>query len=324
MEVHFYLPEKYLPDSARREAWKEGKITTLEQGGKIASAQSWVYQTALRLEEAGWPVQLTPEIPSRGILVSLTGFLGDSFRPGRDVVFLGIAADYLPHPAAHRHIVQNSFHARRLHNAIFMPHWPHPNLVPRNATRRDRFENVCFFGDASNLAPELRDESWRLRLRSELGLDFLILDASRWHDYSEADCVVAVRGFGNSPFLHKPATKLYNAWLAGVPFMGGRDSAYLGDGKPGKNYLQASSPDELFTQIRRLKEDPSLREKLAANGRVAAEAFTPQAVLERWQALLGRTAPALAEKWQKKSRVGRRLFFLVQSASVFLDRKLRH
>ncbi len=52
MQVHFYLPESYLPDPGRQEAWRSGKITRLEEAGKIACAQCWIYQTWLALERS--------------------------------------------------------------------------------------------------------------------------------------------------------------------------------------------------------------------------------------------------------------------------------
>ena len=323
MDVHFYLPERYLPDSDRQEAWRSGKITRLEEGGKIACAQCWIYQTWLALERSGFPARLTHSIPSDGALVTLTNFQGTDFRPPKDVFFLGIVADYVAHPHAHLHLVQNAAHARRLWNAIFVPLWPHPNLIPRDPTRSGIFENVCFFGDPSNLARELAEGRWQRKLREELGINFIVCGADRWHDYSEVDCVAAVRGFGRSAYLHKPATKLYNAWLAGVPFIGGRDSAYAADGEPGRNFLRASTPVELLAHIRRLKEDPALRESLVTEGRIAATRFTAEAILERWKHLLSDAVPRLAERWQRKNATTRRIFFAAQSASVWLDTRLR-
>lgn len=323
MEVFFYLPEKYLPDSARQEAWKAGKISALEPGGKIACAQCWIYQTWLLLGRDGFPAKLVHEIPDRGLMVSLAGFLSDDYRPPAHLFVAGIVADYLPGPGAHVHVVQNSVHARRLWNSSFMPLWPHPNLVPRDPARGDVFENICFFGDASNLAPELRDPAWRKKLRDDLGLRFVICDADRWHDYSEADAVIAIRSFDRAPHLHKPATKLYNAWLAGVPFIGGHDSAYAGDGQPGGNYLAAGTPGELLAELGRLKNDPALRASLVAAGRAAGGGFTPPAILGRWKFLLGEKAPELFTRWRRRSGLGRKWFFRAQSASVWLDRKLR-
>jgi hypothetical protein len=323
MEFHFYLPERYLPDADRQEAWRSGKITRLEEGGKIACAQCWIFQTWLALERSGFPAHLTHSMPSDGVLVTLTSCVGADFRAPDGVFFAGIVADSLAHPQAHLHVVQNSAHKRRLWNAAFIPLWPHPNLIPRDPARLDRFENVCFFGENSNLAPELAGRGWQRKLKDELGVNFIVCGADRWHDYSEADCVVAVRGFGRSAYLHKPATKLYNAWLAGVPFIGGMDSAYAADGEPGGNFLRATTADELFAHIRHLKEEPELRDRLVAAGRLAGKSFTVEAILGRWKHLLGDTVQRLAERWQRKGVAARHIFYAVQTASVWFDTRFR-
>ena len=323
MEFHFYLPERYLPNSDRQEAWEKGKITSLEPAGKIASAQAWIYRTWLALNQTGFPAQLTSKIPSDGVLVTLSGCVSKTFRIPGSVFLADIVADHVPSASAHLHIVQNSAQVRRLWNSIFMPHWPQPNLLSRDPARGARFENVHFFGDTSNLAPELREAGWRKRLLRELGVEFVICGADRWHDYSETDCVAAVRGFGSSAYLHKPATKLYNAWLAGVPFIGGTDSAYAADGEAGRNFLRAATPEELFAHIRRLKEEPALRDRLVSAGRAAGKDFTSEAILGRWTALLGDTVQRLAERWQRKGAAARRIFFASQTASVWLDTRLR-
>lgn len=324
MEVYFYLPERYLPDAGRQEAWRSGRITQLEESGKIACAQCWIFQTWVALEQSGFPAQLTHSLPSDGILVTLTNCVAADFRASDSVFVVGIVADYVPHAHAHLHVVQNRAHAKRLWNSTFVPLWPHPNLIPRDPARAGRFENVCFFGENSNLARELADGGWRSKLKDQLGVNFVVCGADRWHDYSEADCVVAVRGFGRSSYVHKPATKLYNAWLAGVPFIGGMDSAYATDGEAGRNFLQASTPDDLFAHLRRLQEQPALREQLVAAGRSAGKKFSFEATLDHWKHLLGNTVPELAEHWQRKSRIGRSVFRALQAASVWLDVRFRH
>jgi hypothetical protein len=323
MQVHFYLPERYLPDPGRQKAWKSGKITQLEEAGKIACAQCWIYQTWLALEQGGFPVNLTHSLPGQGILVALTNSVDPAFTPPDGLFFVGVVADSLAHPRAHLHLVQNKAHARRLWNSAFMPLWPQPNLVVRNPMRLDRFENVCFFGERSNLAPELADSRWESRLRGELGLNFLVCGADRWHDYSEADCVVAPRSFRRSAYLHKPATKLYNAWLAGVPFIGGMDSAYAADGMPGRDFLQASTSEELFAHLRQLRERPALRQQLVAAGRISARNFSFEATRERWKQLLREKVPELAARWRRKSIPRRRLDLTLQAISVWLDTRLR-
>jgi hypothetical protein len=219
--------------------------------------------------------------------------------------------------------VQNRAHRRRLWNSAFIPLWPHPNLVPRNPARSDRFENVCYYGEKSNLARELADSRWQRKLKDELGVNFIIYGADRWHDYSEADCVVAVRGFGGSAYLHKPATKLYNAWMAGVPFIGGTDSAYAADGEPGRNFLRAATAGELLAHIRRLKQEPALRDRLVAAGKIAGKNFTSEAILSQWTQLLDSTVRKLSRRWQRRGGAARRVFYAAQTASVWLDTRLR-
>lgn len=319
--MHFYLPEKYLPDAARQEAWKSGTITRLEEGGKIASAQSWIYQTALALQAAGVDVRLVHELPARGILVTLSGLVGAAWRPGPGLFFADVVADFVPHPGGHCHLVQNSLQVGRIARAIFQPHWPHPNLLPRDPARGERFERLAFFGDATNLAPELRDPAWPARLRERTGLTLDLVGADRWHDYREVDGVLAVRGFGGGEFFHKPATKLYNAWLAGVPFVGGGDSAYRGDGQPGVNYLAAGTCKELETQLVRLAGDPTLRRNLVAAGQVAAAAFSREAILARWRTLVETTLPDAAAAWVRRGALTKKFHAATGALRAVIDRR---
>jgi hypothetical protein len=324
MQVSFYLPEKYLPDVSRREAWKSGAITTLEESGKIACAQCWIYQTWLALEKSGCHVNLVHTLPEEGILITLAGCLGENFRPGPRMFFADIVADFVPHPAAHLHIVQNAIHARRLPYSVFMPLWPHPNLLPRDPERGDRFENLGFFGDAPNLAPELRDPVWQKSLHEQTGLTLRLVDASGWHDYRQMDCILAIRGFGSSSYLHKPATKLYNAWLAGVPFIGGWDSAYRGDARPGNEYLAVRSLADLARELHRLRNDVRFRRELVLAGSQRSRQFDRPAILERWRKLVEVTLPEAAARWNARSALGRRIFSRTQAALAWIDRRWRH
>ncbi len=323
MEVFFYLPEKYLPSPERQAQWKSGRLTDLEPGGKTASAQAWIFQTWVELERSGFPARLTHEMPTAGIVVTLTGFLDPSWSARNGIFLAGIAADATPHPASSLHIVQNSVHARHLPNACFMPHWPQPGLRARDVARGDRFENVCFFGDEKNLAVELRDPAWLGRLKVQTGVTLSVRAAARWHDYGDVDCVVAIRSFGRGPQFRKPATKLYNAWLAGVPFIGGSDSAFRGDGHPGRNYLVAAKPDELIVQISRLRSDSSLRASLVEAGRARSASFSFSATAKRWTTLLGETIPALIAADSRRSGFHRSLRRFANLAAVEWDRRIR-
>ena len=321
MEVHFYLPERYLPDSDRQEAWRSGKITRLEEGGKIACAQCWIFQTWLALERSGFPAHLTHSMPSDGVLVTLTSCVESDFRASGSRFLCrhrgGLscppsrATARRPKCGAREAIVE-----RRFHSALAASQ---PDSA-RSGALRTGLKTSVSLAIVRILRAELADERWQRKLKDELGVNFIVCGADRWHDYREADCVAAVRGFGRSAYLHKPATKLYNAWLAGVPFIGGMDSAYAEDGEPGRNFLRAATPDELFEHIRRLKEEPALRDRLVAAGRIAGRNFTSEAILGRWRHFLGDTVQRLAERWQRRGAAARRIFHTVQTASVMVRR----
>lgn len=322
MRVSFYLPGNFLPSAETRDAWAEGR-TALAAEGKIATAQAWIYRTWAALDAAGEDVELVDEIPRRGIVAAMASHLPTGFRPARGLFLAGIVADALPHPAAHAHIVQNSAHANRLRGAFFIPHWPQPGLVPRDPARGQRFERIAYIGHADNLAPELKDAAWQERLRGACGATFEMCDAGRWGDYSDVDAVIAVRAFRGRRELHKPATKLYNAWLAGAPFIGGEESAYASDGSAGKNYLVARSPDEVIRLAARLAESPSLRASLARHGLEAARNFNREATLRRWRTLVAETLPEAALREECKGSLARALSSGARRVHVALDRRLR-
>ena len=324
MEVFIYLPEACMPSTERQLAWEKDSAVGLEQTGKSATAQAWLYQTWLKLRRVGFETRLVHQIPREGILVTLTGFLPEKFRPPGGLFVAAVVADGLPHPGAQLQIVQNSVHARRLPGAVFMPHWPNPGLVPRDASRGDLFERICFYGDSSNLAAELSSAAWRAELQKATGAELEIRASDRWHDYSDTDAVLAVRSFSTGRLLHKPATKLYNAWLAGVPFVGGMDSAYAGDGTPGANYLKASSPQEVIDCLSILKHSPERRRELVGQGKRMAAEFSAEAICSRWIKLLGVELPRLASTWEDRSPALRRLRHQALRAVCALDRILRN
>ena len=308
------------------EAWEKGHPLPLEASGKAATAHAWVYQTWRLLTATGIQISLVTELPTKGLVVALSGTLSSSLsfsQASSDFFLIDIVADGLPHPAAHIHLVQNRAHAQRLPHAHFTPHWPQPALLPREKSRATRFEKIGFLGNPSNLAPELLEPHWQECLKKDLSLDFEIKPAEQWHDYSQLDAIIAIRNFSRARQLHKPATKLYNAWLAGVPFIGGNDSAYQSDGRPGVDYLVAKSPQQILEHLRTLKEDPNFRFQLIQNGLASGKKFTRTATLEHWKILIQRTLPELALQWQKKATYQRDYYLFTQRLSCWIDKKLR-
>ncbi len=228
MHINFFIPDHHLPDKERRANWEAGEVPDLLPSGKAACAQAWLFQTWVAVgDEVNSSIVQT--LPKSGIVVTLSNFLPPNFRASKNQFIAAVAADFLPHSGTQLQILQNAAHMKRFPGSIFMPLWPQPNLIPRNPARGDAFKTVAFFGDEQNLAPELRTAAFKNELQEVCGLQLKIQKANEWHDYSAVDAVLAIRDFSNARHLHKPATKLYNAWIAGVPFISGRDSSYAAE-----------------------------------------------------------------------------------------------
>lgn len=324
MRTSFYLPAHYMPSPQNREAWRTGGHVHREQLGKGGCAESWIYQAWNALALCGSDAGLVTEIPDGGIVIALSGTLHTGYTPPPGVFLAAVVADGLPHPGAHVQILQNKRHAALLPGSIYMPHWPQINLLPRDSSRGDEFRAVCFFGDPANLAAELASGEWKAGLKRDLGLDFIVRLHDAWHDYHDIDAVIAIRDFSGNRQIHKPATKLYNAWLAGVPFIGGSDSAYLAEGNPGKDYLAARSPAEVKRHLQRLRGDVSLRRTLVESGGIRSRDFTHQATAQRWRRLVEEELPARAAAWAGLGRGAQWFRKKSTQGMLFVDRLMRN
>ncbi|MBX9742610.1 MAG: glycosyltransferase [Chthoniobacterales bacterium] len=319
-KISFCLPPEAFPSAASQEVWNQGKLVPRLE---FSVPHAWIYQTWKLLQNAGINYPLSTQLLEPGIVIGwgfyVTHRIGTEQPFPADLFFLDIIGDQLPNPNAHLYLAQNKAYAKYTPHSLFMPHWTQRSLIPRHTHRGDRFENVAFFGDPSNCAEELKSEAWKERLFNELGIHFIMQGNMGWHDYSAVDAVVAIRSFSKQRYFYKPATKLCNAWLAGVPFIGGPESAYAQAGTPGQDHLVATSTEELLQHLKRLKEDLPFRRQLVECGRVQVAAFTPEATLERWKELLQKTIPAYAAQWQEKSPLERRWFFFVNRLIYFLN-----
>src|SRR5262249_54500934 len=131
------------------------------------------------------------------------------------------AADSPPRFYPQIHVVQNELQRQEYGRSlsiprfVYIPIWPQPDLIARSPARASKFENIVYVGHRGQLASELQGPEICESLK-RMGLKFKIMD-SRYDEYSEVDCLVAVRSFDGNTYIHKPASKLVNAWMAGVP-----------------------------------------------------------------------------------------------------------
>jgi hypothetical protein len=327
--IYFYLPKPYflehLPASAE-ENWS----------GFGLGIYAWTLQTYLHLKKDGFPCQLTNHLPSEGIVLlhhNISRVHQKPVKPSSKLLLICLKADGKREPYAQLHVVQNPQEANPHNGCYYIPHWPQPGLVPRSQQRGDRLENIAYFGHATNLAPELQSPFWERQLAA-LGMcwrpivnhngwnNFQQID-NRWNDYSEIDAIIAVRSFREKrTYPDKPATKLYNAWLASVPALLGAESAYRTEGQNQVNYLEVSSPDELIAALKRLQQHPSLRDVLVSNGSLAARAFLPEKITQKWRNFLLEIAVPAFDHWLKLSNYNQQII-LKRNLLMFMGEKIK-
>lgn len=307
--IFFYVPQPLWPDTLPKNASENWP-------GFGLGIYAWTIQTYLRLRDSGLSCALVDQLPEEGIVfLHRNAFRshprGIEVRPKR--LLICFQGDLLPHPDAQAHILQNPVQENRQSWAYFVPHWPQPGLQSRDANRGDRFETISFFGHADNLAPEFSGSAWVASL-NRLGLQWQpMINNNQWHDqstldapwdsYRNVDAIIAVRSFDQrtlaqtKKYRHKPATKLYNAWLAGVPAILGPESGYRAERKNDLDYLEVTSYSEVLQALVRLKEDVELRRAMVRNGWLRSQAITPERLTERWLGFVQSTLLPAYDDW---------------------------
>jgi glycosyltransferase involved in cell wall biosynthesis len=205
---------------------------------------------------------------------------------------------------------------------LVIPHWPQPGLLPRDPARGSSVHVVAFKGWLGNLAAEYHGARWREFLQREQ-LEFRA-DAAEfkqrqtdpgsltWNDYREIDVVLAVRAPRADLYPRKPATKLYNAWHAGVPALLGPEVAYRELRQSPLDFIEVADVGEVMQAILQLKRDPDLYQRMVEHGRSRAREFTAASIAERWSELLFRTIPSMASapditRWRNRPLLAKEL-----------------
>jgi len=261
----------------------------------------WIVLTYCRLRDAGLPVVLDNRVPDDGIVVFYAGdkrAVRAQLRNGQRALLAAVRSDRHPVGFADCEIVQNASSAER---ALHVPHWPQPGLLPSDPARGTRIRTVLFPGTPQNLDAGFAAAPWQAFLRAhaiELRCSYGagVAPSRAPNDYRDVDVLLAVRPAAMGLVRNKPAWKLFNAWLAGVPAILGAESGYRELRESPLDYLEAASPDAALQALQRLIDDPQLHAAMVANGHARGAAFTNAATLARWQELLFDTlAPRHAE-----------------------------
>lgn len=259
-----------------------------------------IVQTYVNLKRAGLAVRLVQDprpdalnvissldlqISDRTAQAFLVAFRGDWARPELADLTLTMNGTVATRPTEHQ-----------------MPHWIQTGLLPRDPARGDRLERLVFKGDMVNLDPRFATDRFRHAMR-ELGVEFtaqpfdLTTRTSQWHDYRDVDAIIAIRAIAPAELATKPASKLVNAWAAGVPALLGPEPAFEELRRDSFDYIEIRSPEDATEAVRKLRESPDLYRAMVDNGTERAAEYTNQRIAERWHAFLSGPAMVAYERW---------------------------
>jgi len=288
--ITFYIDDNDLP-KAMPSTFTEYKEWLGENRSRFGGRFYWILATGLLLRESGFPCTITTTFPNKGIIIAHYDSLSFDGPPPDDTLLVCVQADRAEHPQAQLHVVQNpSNYKVNTGNSFFIPHWPEPLLLPRLTNRKDSFQNVCYFGWRGCLTKELQSEQWVADL-NKLGLTWNLASEEQcllWPDYRCVDVIVAVRSFKvvEHKWVNKPASKLYNAWIAGVPAILGRESAYQMEKRSILDYIEVGSYQEALSALRLLRDDCTLRHRIVENGLTRAMEVSYESILGCWKEFL--------------------------------------
>lgn len=252
----------------------------------------WTVQTWCRLRDAGiGGIEIATEPAEGRINIAKSKTLS---RTGSETGLfqVSIQADYPRVLWAQFHIQQNA--DLLCDDGALQYLWPQAGIIPRDPERVG-VKRIGFLGSVDGNLASSEDE-WRT-LFAQRGLEFIARPPERWHDFSDIDVAIGLRSFGNARHSHKPANKMINAWIGGVPFVGGADSAFAQVGTAGIDHLLATNREELLTQVERLRSDAFLYQSIVSAGRQKAEAFSTEKLVEQWVALLEGPVSARYKQW---------------------------
>ena len=275
-----------------------------------------IVQTYVNLRRAGLAVRLI-ERPKEGALNVVSSMdLQISHRTAQAFI-VAFRGDWARPELADVTLTMNSLIATRA-DEFHLPHWIQTGLIPRDPLRGHRLENLVFKGDMVNLDPRFAEESFRRELAG-LGVAFrtqpydLNTSTSGWHDYREVDAVLAIRAIHPNELSTKPASKLINAWAAGVPALLGNEPAFREIRRGPLDYVEISSPEETVATVELLRSQPDLYDAMVANGDERAADYVNQRVAERWRSLLAGPVQGFYSEWLTSTRRRRERNFAVRA-----------
>jgi len=280
----------------------------------VGGRNSWIAQGFVRLrasiEARGWHASAGPGFPDGAICIAHRDDVNRFAVRAHRSFLVVVRADRAPARACDIAIAQNGLALER--HERFLPLWPQPGLIPRDDTRGRRIERLAYRGRISSVPSWFRDAEFLAALRLR-GIEFEP-SSREWEDYRHVDVAIAARDELAEVLKRKPATKLYNAWLAGVPLLASPEPAYEELRRKPVDYFRIRSAADVLAALDLLRAYPRVYDAMVENGRARSLGFTVDALRERWMALLEREiVPACLRA--SHGRASRRAWFLRAMAS---------
>lgn len=236
---------------------------------------------------------------------------------GKDTHFIVcVQADYPRRHWSQYHIVQNKNQLQL--NTSYVPHWVQPGLIQRDP-RRTKVKTVAYAGQTFNKNLAGTVENWK-RILEPYEIEFITLSNDSWHNLSSIDVLIGIRSFDSNPYNNKPPSKLFNAWHAGIPFIGGFDSAYRQVGTPGKDYIRVKTQQEALNAILRLQKDSDYYTQFVENGKNKAREFTEETITKAWEDMLMNQVFPRYNLWKSRSSYERWRFHIIRNYGLFEHR----
>ena len=270
----------------------------------------WTGKTYLNLAHRNLPVHASSQLCKNSINILHTDTLRmiwGKIEPDHFIVCIRGDKE-LPY-TANFWLEQNGFcEPTAWRNSV--PYWRQHDLIPRDAGRGTRIERIVFKGALVNINSAFLSAKFKAQLAGmgvefSLGLDWCDSGDEAWRNYRGADLVLAARRMTPFEARTKPASKLVNAWAAGVPALLGPEPGFQELRRSDLDYIEVRSPEDVLAAIRRLRDNPELYAAMVKNGLERAEAFTDDAIAERWRALIKGPIAQAWECWKRRSKLRR-------------------
>jgi hypothetical protein len=266
------------------ELWKTAEPDIDQHPGRISDGEtSWILQTYLRIEnglrELGFRVTISGSFSLGSINIAHRDSLNRWFGPYLKNYIVCVRADRPASTVCNWEILQNGL-SGGAKGTSFVPSWPQPGLLKRNPERGHSLHRAAYFGRLGTTSSWLTSPAF-LESLSRMGIQFR-LDNCEWHDYSEVDFLIAHRQEAPCMLLYKPASKLINAWLAGVPALLSDEPAFRELRRTELDYFIVNSESDAIRAVTALRSQPRLYDAMVANGFKRAEEFTVDATRKRW------------------------------------------